>query len=131
VNNEYEIDLCKYRINSIKWFDLLGRYWKYYQVNKEKMRMMLCNLGVVIPEGEDPEIFFIVRKEDYDNAKVVCNKGRKKPTGNSMVDFCNGAKAIEPDAAMLFGISPSIALTHDMAKHRFELAVQNYNERKK
>jgi hypothetical protein len=72
--------------------------------------------GIEIAESTDPELFFVVRAEDYKTLKQAINQKRKRKE-----------KECEPDLATLFGMSPSIALTKEMAKHRFEVLIQNHN----
>lgn len=78
-------------------------------------------LGIIVDPTQDQELFFVTREEDYAEAKEVTNKRpgmRRKAFGDE----------IEPDMAVLVGRSPSIALTHEMAKHHYELLISNHNK---
>lgn len=109
-----DLDFLKYRIDSIKFSSLKEKMERYYMTGENKLKLMLANLGVIVSD-DDLEIFYVVRAEDYKLAKASVNRRRKDKD------------MIEPDASMLFGASPAIAITKELAKRKFELMIQSHN----
>lgn len=117
--SQYDLDILKYRIESISFEKLAAHYWNRYGIMRTHLRKLIGDMGVTLTEEGDPELFFVVRQTDYNDLKAGLNRKRER----------RDQEEVEPTLPELFGFSPSIALTRDMAKHRFEVIVQNHNAR--
>jgi hypothetical protein len=113
-----ELDLLKFRIDKIRFSSIATDMQKNscVVVPPALVRKLLAELGCHVPEGEDPDIFFVVREDEYEELKSAA-------AANS-----RARESAEPHAVLLLGCSPSVALTEEMARHRFEVAARNHNE---
>jgi alkanesulfonate monooxygenase SsuD/methylene tetrahydromethanopterin reductase-like flavin-dependent oxidoreductase (luciferase family) len=103
-----ELDLLKFRVDKILFSDLAKEFHKALGMSAGKLRQFLAELGVTFGAEEDPELFYVVVQEAYEDMKADQRR--------------------EPTPGTLFGISPSVALTEEMARHRFEVKIKNHNE---
>jgi hypothetical protein len=108
-----DLDLLKFRVDKIRLSAIAPEMRKYsgVPIRRDEIIKLLGELGCNVPDGEDPDIFFVVRADDYEEIKAPAPEGE------------------EPIATALLGRSPSVALTEEMVRHRFEVQVKNHNEK--
>lgn len=119
-----DLDLLKFRIDKIRFSAIAVGMRKDagVEIPPATIRKLLADLGCTVPEDEDPDIYFVVREDEYLEMKSAANKVPKR---RSLVP----EEQVEPHPVLLLGSSPSVALTEEMARHRFELAARNHTEK--
>lgn len=104
------LDILKFTVKCVPFQSLAREFRVALGMEQSQLRRLLTELGLAFPEDQDnPDIYFVVTQDEYEDMKSYQKR--------------------EPSMSALLGASPSVALTEEMARHRFEVRVKNHNEK--